>query len=232
MAAVRAQVSHAPPATLDLSSKVLTGAEIAEILGAVGTPEAVTTLVLAHNPIGVEGAKAVGEFLARSPSLMALDLRCTQIGDEGLQSILEGLSANISLKSLDLRRNQLGNQSAQGLATFLEGSATIAAIDLRHNGITSDHGALSVALQQIRNRRMVLTLGWQPPVAGVLRLVCTTMAGRELASVEAHVSDQLSVLRQKIAQQVSVSVSNVVLVLPDATILEDVPGTLKELLAL
>lgn len=255
VAAVRAQVAHATPATLDLTSKLLTGAEVAQILGAVEAPEAVTTLVLAHNPIGAGGAKAVGEFLAKSPSLTALDLRCTRIGNEGLKSILEGLSTNISLTSLDLRRNEFGDESAQGIAAFLRGSVTIAAIDLRHNrisengvgtitevvsscGATADiwvsdsQAALSAALEQNRNRPMVLTLHWQPPVAGALRLVCLTMAGRELASVDAHTSDTLGALRQKVAQQVSVNASNVVLILPDATILEDASGSLKKLLAL
>jgi len=239
---------------LDLTSKQLTGTDIRLILHAVKTPGSVTSLLLGNNSLlGAEGAAAVGEFLAESPSLTSLDLRGTLIGDEGLAHILKGLDSNISLTNLDLRRNKFNGASAVQIRDFIRENATISKIDLRHNAI-GEPGAdaivdavkaghatadifmeatkdqvqrLEAALEKNRNRPMVLTLRWSPPIGGALRFVCSTMGGRELAGIEAHVSDKLGDFRARVAKTVGVNATNVVLILPDARMLEDASGTLK-----
>jgi len=77
------------------------------------------TLDLSNNYMGGEGAKGLGEGLARLSSLasLTLDLRFNDVGGEGAKVLGEGLVGLSSLTSLtlDLRANDVGGEGAKGL---------------------------------------------------------------------------------------------------------------------
>ena len=63
---------------------------------------AVTSLVLSGNPIGVNGAREFAEKLHHNTSLIILDLDCESIGLEGTQKLIDSLDQNSTLVSLQL----------------------------------------------------------------------------------------------------------------------------------
>src|SRR6185436_15451839 len=72
---------------------------------------ALSSLVIAYNQIGDEGA----QMLVQLAGLSTLDIRGNQIGDEGARA-LAGLTA---LTSLDVRRNQIGPEGVRALAKLI-----------------------------------------------------------------------------------------------------------------
>jgi hypothetical protein len=256
-----AKVRSQSVTTVDMTSKLLSAADLTEVLSAISSPMILKDLKLGNNhELGSQGAFVVGQFLAQSTSLTMLDMRSTRIGDVGLGHILAGLVENISLTKLDLRRNGFDDKSAEKVAEFISSHSFISELDLRHNNISwkgvqkitqavksnvlataeiyLDANAANLELQKAldenRKRKMLLSLSWAPPVGGSLRCICSTMAGRELAAVNVNISDNCAALKAKIAVQVSISPANLQLVLPSAQILADDSGvaTLQSLLGL
>ena len=76
-----------------------------------------TTLDLAGNSIGVEGAKAIADSLKSGMAVLTfLDLRNNYtIGDDGAKAIAEALKVNPVLTSLDVGHNNLTEQAALGI---------------------------------------------------------------------------------------------------------------------
>jgi internalin A len=85
-----------------------------------------TSLDLADNDIGAEGAKAIAEHL---PRLTSLNLWGNRIGAEGAKAIAEHLP---QLTSLDLSRNGIGAEGAKAIAEHLP---QLTSLDLADNRI-------------------------------------------------------------------------------------------------
>ncbi len=93
--------------------------------GPLASLNALTSLDLAGNQIGAEGARA----LASLTGLMSLDLEGNQIGDEGARA----LASLTGLTSLTLMFNQIGAEGARALAS-LTGLKSLA-LTVNHIGV-------------------------------------------------------------------------------------------------
>jgi len=217
---------------------------------------------LAHNQIHAKGTAAVARFLACSGKVKKLDMRSNHIGNEGLAHLVDALEADTALTDLDLRRNELDDRCVDHLASLLESNQAIVNLDLRNNKLTAagidrvtaavassgcqteinvewlgDEACrerLAAALAKNRETLMVLTLMWDPPIAGKLLMRCCSIGGSEVASEQVLLSDTLASLNSALAKSLRISPQRLRLILPNAQILEDETGTatLQQLLSL
>ena len=68
-----------------------------------------------------DGAKFIGEALARNLSLERLGLSRNSLGDKGVfELVAAGLQGSRSLRNLDLRHNSIGPEGAKRLGAMLE----------------------------------------------------------------------------------------------------------------
>lgn len=101
-----------------------------------------TSLNLAYNLIGPEGAKAIGDALKASPSsvLTRLNLANCSIATEGLLHLCKALETNTSITHIYLGNNKIGD-SGDGenapdiLSNSLDKNTTVTHVDLEHNNL-------------------------------------------------------------------------------------------------
>ncbi|KOO26799.1 hypothetical protein Ctob_001341, partial [Chrysochromulina tobinii] len=103
-----------------------------------------TCLVLEHNNIGDEGAKAIAEALKVNAVMTTLNLRVNNIGVEGAKAIAEALKVNAVLTTLHLDANNIGAVGAKAIAEALKVNAVLTELRLYHNNIGND-GAKAIA---------------------------------------------------------------------------------------
>ena len=97
-----------------------------------------TSLNLAHNSIGDEGASSLSEALRVNTSLTSLNLAHNSIGDEGASSLSEALRVNTSLTSLYLSDNSIGVEGASSLSEALRVNTSLTSLDLAQNSIGAE----------------------------------------------------------------------------------------------
>jgi len=93
----------------------------------------VSTLDLAGNDIGPEGAQAVGSMLAENGTLKTLDLSYNSIGPQGVDAMAAAVQRNSSLTSLDLSYNHMGEEGVSILSRARERNAVIRSLELEGN---------------------------------------------------------------------------------------------------
>ncbi|XP_015777590.1 PREDICTED: protein NLRC3-like [Acropora digitifera] len=119
-----------------------------------------SSLNLAWNSIGNEGANSLAEALTVNTSLSSLNLAWNSIGNEGANSLAEALTVNTSLSSLNLAWNSIGNEGANSLAEALTVNTSLSSLNLAWNSIGNE-GANSLAEALTVNTSLSsLNLAW------------------------------------------------------------------------
>lgn len=116
---------------LDLGHGAMTGPVAACLARSLQAGRHLVSLALPGNPIGSEGALAIGELLASDTMLASLNLSGCSIDDDGLIGLAQGLRKNTALRHLNLAMNR--NLTAIGisaLAGALKAHPCIASLSL------------------------------------------------------------------------------------------------------
>lgn len=108
---------------LDLVENQISGKGAIGIAEGLRVSKSLAILSLARNPIGPEGAAAIGAAISGTGSaasqLVHLNVSSCCIGDDGVAAMLQaGLRHNTSLTSLDIGANDLGDKGCMALALW------------------------------------------------------------------------------------------------------------------
>ena len=146
----------------------------------------ISVLILSHNRIGDDGARAIADALRGCDVLSVLDLSGNGIQDAGAEALSEALRC-CKLQRLSLASNCIGDDGARAIAHFLQGCEVLSVLDLSGNGI-QDAGteALSEALRSCKLQRLSLASNCMGPsgalaVAGVLKHVYKSLDTLDLS---------------------------------------------------
>ena len=136
----------------------------------------IRVLILSHNKIGDDGARAIAHALRGCEVLSVLDLSGNGIQDAGAEAISEALRS-CKLQRLSLASNCIGDDGARAIVHVLRGCGALSVLDLSGNGI-QDAGTkgLSEALRSCKLQRLSLAFNCirtdgSLAVAGVLKHV-------------------------------------------------------------
>jgi Ran GTPase-activating protein (RanGAP) involved in mRNA processing and transport len=164
---------HPPGSCLSLNRHGLTAHEIAELVAHL--PATLTTLDLADNFIGDEGARALAPHLPAT--LAKLNLDGTSIGDEGVKALAPHIP--VALTTLNLSGNNISVDGAKALAPYLPNSFT--ALDLSGNSI-GDENVRALA-------------PYLPRALTTLDLGCNAIGAEGARTLAAHLPPTLTTLR-------------------------------------
>ena len=116
----------------------------------------ISVLILSHNKIGDDGARAIAHALRGCELLSVLDLSGNGIQDAGTKALSEALRS-CKLQRLSLASNCIGDDGARAIADALRGCEVLSVLNLSGNGI-QDAGAeaLSEALRSCKLQRLSL----------------------------------------------------------------------------
>ena len=116
----------------------------------------ISVLILSHNKIGDDGARAIAHALRGCELLSELDLSGNGIQDAGTEALSEALRS-CKLQRLSLASNCIGDDGARAIADALRGCEVLSVLNLSGNGI-QDAGAeaLSEALRSCKLQRLSL----------------------------------------------------------------------------
>ncbi len=104
----------------------------------------ISQLDLRQNPLGNAGIRALAESIAKSTTLVHLDLRSTEFSKEGADALFAGLVRNCSVTCLHLgnvkglHRNYVPARGIEGLGNVLKESRLLTFLDLRGAGIGNE----------------------------------------------------------------------------------------------
>lgn len=115
-------------------------ADITKLIQALATNTCLTTLVLAGNQIGDEGAKALARALVTNTCLATLDLAGNLIGDEGAEALARVLVTNTCLTTLDLADNLISDKGAKALGRALASPGVHLSTLIINNNRIGDEG--------------------------------------------------------------------------------------------
>ncbi|NXI88050.1 NLRX1 protein, partial [Rhipidura dahli] len=99
---------------------------------------AVSSLRLANNPVGEQGARYLAEALAGNRSLTQLSLLHTALGDAGAEAIAQHLADNQHLQELNLGYNSLTDAAALRVVEVAKRHETLDKVHLYFNDISED----------------------------------------------------------------------------------------------
>jgi Ran GTPase-activating protein (RanGAP) involved in mRNA processing and transport len=107
-----------------------------------------TSLDLASDEIGANGARALAAALRVNSTLSSLNLRSNDIEDDGARALAAALQDNSSLTSLNLGSNDIADDGGRALAAALQVNSSLTSLDLEENAIGDDGAqALATALR-------------------------------------------------------------------------------------
>ena len=110
MPSIASLVSLNPVVSVDLTSNRIDSGGARVLFEALACEcSTLTSLSLAHNQLGDEGADAAAALLQVHPHLRSLDLASNDIGLPGMQSLARALAANHTLTALNLAGNPLSD---------------------------------------------------------------------------------------------------------------------------
>ena len=130
--------------SLDLDSRLTSGAGVVLIAEALRINSTLTELHLCDNGIGDQGVTALAEALKVNSTLTELHLHHNNIGDQGATGLADALKVNSTLTVLHLDDNDIGDQGATALAEALKVNSTLTRLHLYDSGI-GDQGATALA---------------------------------------------------------------------------------------
>eukprot|EP00658_Telonema_sp_P-2_P044530 TRINITY_DN32437_c0_g1_i1.p1 TRINITY_DN32437_c0_g1~~TRINITY_DN32437_c0_g1_i1.p1 ORF type:complete len:344 (+),score=114.55 TRINITY_DN32437_c0_g1_i1:90-1121(+) len=93
---------------------------LAELLAALTHNHAVKSLNLSSSPLLAATLPPLCELLSEHPSLVTLDVSCTNLADRGFTQLAAALCGRRSLTSLAIGGNSLTNASAKSLSAVLD----------------------------------------------------------------------------------------------------------------
>ncbi|KAL0206735.1 hypothetical protein P9112_012446 [Eukaryota sp. TZLM1-RC] len=111
---------------------------------ALESNQTLSILYLRNNHIGKEGACALARALEVNQTLSSLNLAANNICKEGACALARALEVNQTLSSLNLAANNICKEGACALARALEVNQTLSILDLRSNNIGKE-GACGLA---------------------------------------------------------------------------------------
>jgi Ran GTPase-activating protein (RanGAP) involved in mRNA processing and transport len=109
-----------PDGRLDMCKQSLGSTGLSELEKALSASSLVKHMLLGTNWLMSEGARTVGNIIARNTSLETVYLGCNGIESAGLEHLCNGLMANSTVSGLWLKRNPIGAEGAALIATLLE----------------------------------------------------------------------------------------------------------------
>lgn len=128
---------HLKVESLNLSFNKLSDSNIPIIITGIRTNRYVRKLILSHNEIQNEGAKALADLMFDRRDL-DIELCYNQIGPEGGLSLLQSAIHTVKTK-LDLSNNKIGNEGARLMGDCLsEQTGALSQLILRHNDIDTE----------------------------------------------------------------------------------------------
>eukprot|EP01006_Ploeotia_vitrea_P063618 TRINITY_DN85898_c0_g1_i1.p1 TRINITY_DN85898_c0_g1~~TRINITY_DN85898_c0_g1_i1.p1 ORF type:complete len:449 (+),score=66.09 TRINITY_DN85898_c0_g1_i1:64-1410(+) len=133
-------------------SEQVTGMALLEPAFSINTH--LTTLNLAGNNLGNEGAACVARVLAENKHLTKLSLFNNYINDAAVDGLAEGLSQNTSLTSLNLKYNDISDIGANALIKLLTVNTALTDLDLTHNDGVTDQVLKELEKGLSRNREI------------------------------------------------------------------------------
>jgi Ran GTPase-activating protein (RanGAP) involved in mRNA processing and transport len=127
--------------TLNLAGNYIGDDGAKALSAALAQNSSLTTLNLTDNEIGADGAQALGAALAQNSSLTTLNLSYNKIGDDAL---VAAVAQSSSLTTLNLSCNEIGDNGAQALGAALAQNSSLTTLNLDYNEI-GDEGAKALA---------------------------------------------------------------------------------------
>lgn len=199
------------------------------------TNTVLTELDLRSNQIGDVGVGHIAQALKSNTSLIKLDLRRNSMTDAGAVTIASLLETCPRVEKIDLQNNKLTERGVQSMTHAIQASGCMTELDARHNFL-SEYGTkeapdmakyrdeLLHALNNNRNRPIVLTMRWSPVVGNdrLLNIVVSSMGGQDMAEHTVSIDTTLLDLRDTLKRRIGTSVQRPLkLVSPDGQLLED-----------
>jgi len=127
---------------MDLCKQVVGNLWIGELMRSLLTNHSIKHFLLGNNIIGVEGGKAIGEFLAnpnRVPKIQTWYLAGNDLNGEAIRYIVDQLCKDVDMKYLWLKRNPLKIEGLVEIKNLLKSHQNIKTLDL-HNTAMFDEG--------------------------------------------------------------------------------------------
>ena len=109
----------------------------------------ITQLHLKKNLLGDAGVESIMRVVARSKTLVHLDISSNQLSSQGAKKVFKALLVNQSVASLsvgtmdNVQKNKLGSQGVKHLVPLLKDSQFLAILDIRGTVLT-DSGLISL----------------------------------------------------------------------------------------
>jgi len=127
---------------MDLCKQVVGDLHIRKLMESLKNNTQVTHFLLGNNIIGINGAKAIAEFLndGYGTQIKTWYLAGNHIDSDGINWIAFSLRNNTVCEALWLKRNPIKSEGAKRLGEMLEINKTIKILDLHNTGIL-DEGA-------------------------------------------------------------------------------------------
>ncbi|WP_228546929.1 hypothetical protein [Candidatus Neptunochlamydia vexilliferae] len=110
----------------------------AETLHSFYTNEETRISISSWNPIGTEGATAIGEVLKNNKTLINLEWYHSQIGANGGKAIGESLKINRTLKHLCIHKGNIGTEGAKRIAVALKTNNVLTSLTLYEDNIGAE----------------------------------------------------------------------------------------------
>lgn len=206
--------------TLDLSNCRL-GRRLGlleRIVQAVAENSTVTRLRLGANQIDDLHAQILADALRANSTLTALGLGHNCVTDKGAKYLAEALHSNASLQVLGLGDNPITRTCLTDFAKALEYNGALQVLD---SGRVVKSPEIVHGLNRNKNKRVVLTLDCIVNQDGLFHITCLNMGGSAKCVVKGFSDqDKLGHLRDNIASSLTLSVSNLYLLLPSGRLLD------------
>eukprot|EP01114_Cavostelium_apophysatum_P022155 TRINITY_DN7922_c0_g2_i4.p1 TRINITY_DN7922_c0_g2~~TRINITY_DN7922_c0_g2_i4.p1 ORF type:complete len:1489 (-),score=439.35 TRINITY_DN7922_c0_g2_i4:127-4593(-) len=133
--------------TLRVCSNKITRKSANAVVDALLKPDnALRSLDLSYNNVGVKGAVALANGLSRNTTLTALGLCHTGIKTEGFSALVSVISTNVHLTFIELSRNGISNKGAPLLLSLIKSNRALQTIAINNNSLGKDLKGLEDSL--------------------------------------------------------------------------------------
>ena len=126
---------------MDMCKQVVGSPWIDKLMASIKDNQQIKHFLLGNNIIGLQGAKAIAQFLETQPNspIETWYLAGNNIDSQGIKLIADKLTDDRKVKALWLKRNPLGVEGVRHLADMLKTNNSLQILDL-HNTATFDRG--------------------------------------------------------------------------------------------